>query len=69
MEDRLERLEGLVALQDRTIEELNDALVAQQRQIDDLGRLVERIALKLRQVAENANDGGDYDVPPPHYGG
>ena len=45
MEDRIERLENLVTLQDRTIEKLNDALFDQQRQIQDLEKLTKRLEI------------------------
>lgn len=69
MEDRIERLENLVTLQDRTIEKLNDALVDQQQQITDLNQLVKRMAGKLREVDAKVDQGGPADLPPPHYNG
>lgn len=69
MEKRLERLESLIALQDRTIEKLNDQLFEQQKRIDGLERLAERMARKLRNLGEQMDSGGPLDVPPPHYNG
>lgn len=70
MEDRIERLENLVSLQDRTIEELNDALVDQQRQITDLHKLVGRLAGKVRALDDMMEQsGGHENTPPPHYNG
>lgn len=69
MEDRIERLENLVTLQDRTIEKLSDAIFEQQQQIDDLQRLMERMAGKLRELDDAMDQGGGQDAPPPHYGG
>lgn len=69
MEKRLERLESLIALQDRTMEKLNDQLFDQQKRIDGLERVVERLAKKLRDLGEQVDASGPLDVPPPHYNG
>jgi len=69
MEERIERLENLVALQDRTIEKLNDSLADQQQQILDLERLIERLAGKIRELDADMEQSGGQDAPPPHYGG
>ncbi|AMK10351.1 MAG: SlyX family protein [Pseudodesulfovibrio sp.] len=69
MEKRLERLESLIALQDRTIEKLSDQLYEQQKRIDGLERLAERMAGKLRTLGEQVDASGPLDVPPPHYNG
>lgn len=70
MEDRIERLENLVALQENTIEELNDSLADQQKQIIDLEKLVKRLAGKVRELdADMEQQSGGIDVPPPHYNG
>ncbi|MGL1863579.1 MAG: SlyX family protein [Pseudodesulfovibrio sp.] len=69
MEERIERLENLVTLQDRTIEKLNDTLFEQQQQIRDLEQLMKRLAGKLREIDDNLDQGGGPEAPPPHYGG
>lgn len=69
MEERVERLESLVTLQDRTIEKLSDTLFEQQQQITNLEGLVERMAGKLREIDDSLDQGGGLDVPPPHYNG
>ncbi len=69
MEKRVERLEDLVALQDRTIEKLSDRLYEQQRQIRDLEKIVERLAGKVKALGEDRDNPGPLDVPPPHYNG
>jgi len=69
MEKRMERLEDLLALQDRTMEELNDRLFEQQKQIDSLERLVQRLAGKVRELDADMEQTGGVDVPPPHYNG
>lgn len=70
MEDRVERLENLVALQDRTIEKLNDAIFEQQQQITDLHKLVGRLAGRVRDLDDALDQaGGHENTPPPHYNG
>ncbi|QGY39716.1 SlyX protein [Pseudodesulfovibrio cashew] len=69
MEERIERLENLVSLQDRTIEKLSDTVYDQQKQITDLRKVVERLAGKLRDIDEALDQSGGVDTPPPHYNG
>lgn len=69
MEDRIERLENLVSLQDNTIEELSDTIFDQQKQITDLRKLVERMARKLREMDDAMDQESGPEPPPPHYGG
>jgi SlyX protein len=69
MEKRVERLESLVALQDRTIENLSDRLFEQQQQIRGLEKIVERLAGKVRELDADMEQSGGLDVPPPHYNG
>ncbi len=68
MEERMERMESLVSLQDRTIEKLNDSLFDQQQQIIDLEKKLERMAGKIREMDDMLEQGPGQDAPPPHYG-
>lgn len=68
MEERMERMESLVSLQDRTIEKLNDSLFDQQQQIIDLEKKLERMAGKIREMDDMLEQGPSQDAPPPHYG-
>ena len=69
MEKRMERLESIVALQERTIETLNDRLFEQQQQITDLENVTQRLAGKIRELNDDMEQSGGLDVPPPHYNG
>ncbi|MEK4032450.1 SlyX family protein [Methylocystis sp. IM3] len=61
---RLDRLETLMAHQERTISELNDVIAAQWRKIDAL----ERQLLRLREDMQNIDRARDApEPPPPHY--
>ena len=67
-EERLARLEGQNYFQERTIAELNQALMLQQTQLDGLEQRLalaeKRLAALLPLLEDNARD-----APPPHYGG
>jgi len=68
MEERVERLESLVTLQDRTIERLSDAVFEQQQQLQDMEKKLERMAGKVREMDELVGQNAGPDAPPPHYG-
>lgn len=62
---RLEALETKLAFQEYTLQQLSDALVAQQARID---RLEARIAVLAEQLQTRGEDGGEPSAqPPPHY--
>ena len=67
MEDRITDLEMKISFQEQSIEELNQLLVEQQKQIDRLTADLK----KILQEAEADRDEGIVDisleVPPPHY--
>ena len=66
-EERLEWLETTLALQDRTIEQLNEALIAQQRTMDRLENGVQALADKLRAFDTPSEEGEAEEPLPPHY--
>lgn len=68
MEARLERLESLLSLQDRTIEKLGDALFEQQQQMLEIEKKLDRLAGKVREMDTLMDQGPSQDAPPPHYG-
>jgi SlyX protein len=51
------------------MEKLSDQIFDQEKQIEDLRRLVERLAKKVRSLDEEMENSGPVDVPPPHYNG
>ena len=64
--DRLDELEILAAHQARMIEDLNETVIRQGRDLDRLGRLVETLVERFRTIEENALS----EVPvakPPHW--
>jgi SlyX protein len=65
MEERIGKLENIVAFQERMIDELNEALVEQQREID-------RIRIRLETLIDRIKRGElimkqEDELPPPHY--
>ena len=70
MEERVERLESEIALQDRAMEKLQTFVDEQQRQIvllEDKVELLTRKVLELQAVLESGVPAAS-DPPPPHYG-
>jgi SlyX protein len=65
MQDRMAELEVRVAFQDKTIQELNEVVTRQQREIDRLAREVEALKGQVRTLAPVASR--DEETPPPHY--
>jgi len=70
MDDTLARIEALetkIAYQERTIEELNNALTGQWKQIDMLTKQVERLSDRIKSVEDSAPSSATDEPPPPHY--
>lgn len=67
LEEQIEQLEFKIAFQEDSIEQLNQALVSQQKQMDDLAFQVKHLLDKVKQmnVSHIANEGEE--APPPHY--
>ncbi len=61
---RLVSLETLVAHQDKTITELNDAITAQWRKIDALERQVAKLHVEIQNIGVPRDP---TEPPPPHY--
>jgi SlyX protein len=63
---RIESLEARIAHQDRTIEDLNNSVTAQWKQIDDIAKQIEQMTARLQHVEDNTSSGAA-EPPPPHY--
>ncbi|HEY9035477.1 MAG TPA: SlyX family protein [Pseudomonadales bacterium] len=62
-------METRLAFQEQMLNELNDALVQQQKQSDELATLCRYLLTRLREL-EGSDSGGDaavIDEKPPHY--
>lgn len=66
-EDRLIDLESHLAHQDRTISDLNDVIISQQRTIDNLEARLQRIENNVKQISLSTVKDISEETPPPHY--
>jgi SlyX protein len=64
---RIDALEMRLAHQDQTADDLNEALTAQWKVIDDLTRQVARLEAQLQEVRDSAGGADGPEPPPPHY--
>jgi len=65
--ERIIELETKSSYQEHLIQELNDVVISQQKQIDSLQASMQRVSdyLKNNQGSQLARP--DEEVPPPHY--
>jgi SlyX protein len=64
---RIDTLEMRLAYQDKTIEELNETVVAQWKQIDALNRQIAMLSDRVRRIGDQAGSPSAPEPPPPHY--
>ncbi len=64
---RLEALEIRVAYQDQVIEDLNQTITAQWKDIDRLRREMAALADRVAQAERGAGGDPEDETPPPHY--
>lgn len=67
LQSLLERLETRLAFQEDTIEQLNQALIQQQRQLDTLHEKMRAVQTKLKEVQGSPVASQAEETPPPHY--
>lgn len=67
MNESLTELEVRMAFQEKTIQELNEVVTRQQRQIDRLTQELEAIKSRLAALAPALVIPQDEEKPPPHY--
>lgn len=67
MNERLVDLEARLAFQERALQELNDVVVHQQRDIDRLTKEVEVLRTQVRNVMPALVAPQSEETPPPHY--
>ncbi|WP_442931940.1 SlyX family protein [Microvirga sp. CF3016] len=66
-EARIEALEVRVAYQDKMIEDLNQTVIAQWKQIDGLKRQLNELLDRVQEVEDNTGGPSAPEPPPPHY--
>lgn len=64
---RIDDLETRAAFQERTIEELNDTVAAQWKEIDRLSRQLARFESRLQEAIDARPLPALPEPPPPHY--
>ena len=66
-ENRLIDIETRIAYQENTIQQLNDVVTKQQKQISHLEELVETLIERYQSLQSSQIDVGNLDEKPPHY--
>ena len=67
LETDIEQLQMKVAFQEDTIESLNQAIIEQQKQIDDLQFSLKRLDSKVSAIEPSNMASEKEETPPPHY--
>jgi SlyX protein len=67
LRSRIEALEIARAHQERTVEDLSEALAAQWKQIEGLTRQVARLSDQVQEAQAAAGGRDAPEPPPPHY--
>mgnify|MGYP000887360241 FL=1 len=67
LETRIAELETKLAFQEQSIEELNQALIQQQFDMDKMQLQLRHIASKLKDFQPSNIASQAEEVPPPHY--
>ena len=67
MSKDIEQLQTKVAYQEHTIETLNQALAAQQKQLDSLTFQVSHLVDRVKQLQPSNIAAESEETPPPHY--
>ena len=62
LEERVMQLELILSYQDQTIEDLNQSVIDQQKQLDKMAEQLDKFEQNIIQGQEEPNN-----KPPPHY--
>ncbi len=63
----IEQLQMKMAFQEDTIESLNQALILQQKQMDDLQFQLKQLVSKMSAIEPSHMASEKEEMPPPHY--
>ena len=63
---RIEELETKITFQDHSIDELNQAIIKQQNDINKLTRIVGNVVSQVERMGDSNSDGDTVELPP-HY--
>ncbi len=64
---RIDELETKQAFQEELIEQLSQSLIAQQNDIRQLTRIIERMDMDLKDMQQPNIVDANQETPPPHY--
>lgn len=67
IKQRLELIEGKLAFMDEAQLTVSDQVARQARELDVLGRALERLAVQLQQLADRHGAPASGEERPPHY--
>ncbi|ELM3717067.1 SlyX family protein [Aeromonas oralensis] len=67
LNDRLETLESRLAFAEYTVEQLNDEVTTQGRELDRLKHQIQLLVDKLQSVQPSQIASMAEETPPPHY--
>ncbi|HAU4890646.1 SlyX family protein [Aeromonas hydrophila] len=67
LNDRLETLENRLAFAEYTVEQLNDEVTTQGRELDRLKHQIQLLVDKLQSVQPSQIASMAEETPPPHY--
>jgi SlyX protein len=67
LSERIDALESRLAYQDQTIEQLNETITAQWKQIDALTRQLTTLSERLQEAEANTPASATANERPPHY--
>jgi SlyX protein len=67
MESRIVELETRLAFQDESINALTQALRDQQKEIDEMKLVIERLGQRLKALSPSPLEEDGQEPPPPHY--
>ncbi|MGS2721091.1 SlyX family protein [Paraglaciecola aestuariivivens] len=67
MQNDIEQLQMKIAFQEDTIESLNQALIEQQKQMDELQFQLKRLDSKVSAIEPSNMASEKEETPPPHY--
>ena len=67
LNDRIETLESRLAFAEYTVEQLNDEVTTQDRELDRLKHQIQLLVDKLQSVQPSQIASMAEETPPPHY--
>ncbi|WP_300669561.1 SlyX family protein [Desulfoluna sp.] len=66
-DDRLMDIETKLAFQEHTVDDLNEVIIEQQKEIDGLRKAVDYLLDKMEQLVDTHMERAPADDKPPHY--